>query len=81
MKKDIYSLQTPALYNACQQDLFRVISDIRTNSPYHMSKMSIRAFIHFRSFLTREKRSENECQGGMKEPTLILAEVGTTGVL
>jgi len=45
-----------------------------------MSKMSIRAFIHFRSFLTREKRSENECQGGMKEPTLILAEVGTTGM-
>jgi len=80
VKKDVYSLQTPALYNARQQDLFWVISNIRTNSPYHTLKMSIRAFIHFGSFLTREKRLENECQGGMKEPTPILAEVGTTGM-
>ena len=61
MKKDVYTLRTPALYNACQQDLLWVIGDIRANSPYHASKMPIRAFIHFGSYLAREKRSENKC--------------------
>jgi len=80
MKKDVYSLQTPALYKACQQDLLQVISNIRANSLYHALKMPIRAFIHFGSFFARDKRLENKCQGGMKEPTLKLMEVGTTRV-
>ena len=61
-KKDVYSLRTPALYNARQQDLLRIISDIRTNSPYHASKIPIRAFIHFGSLLAMAKRFEDECQ-------------------
>jgi hypothetical protein len=43
-----------------------------------MSKMPIRAFIHFRSFLTRHKGLENKHQGGMKYPTPKLSEVRTT---
>jgi hypothetical protein len=78
VKKDVYSLQIPALYNVYQQDLLQIISNIRTNSPYYALKMPIRAFIHFRSFLARHKRLENEHQRGMKYPMPKLSEVRTT---
>ena len=55
-------------------------SPATANSLNHMPKAPIRAFIHLRSFLTREKWSENKCQGGMKEPTPKLVELGTIGV-